>query len=90
MRHVMFLCLIVFGLSLGGFSFLPYSSAVDQDEGFQDLFNGKDFTGWKMFLPSDADPNNTWSVKDGENGHGTSGRYGKIPFSGPSASSGGV
>jgi len=30
------------------------------------LFNGKDFTGWKLFLPDEnADPANTWSVKDG-------------------------
>lgn len=31
-----------------------------------DLFNGKDFDGWKLFLPDEnADPANTWSVKDG-------------------------
>ena len=31
-----------------------------------DLFNGKDFEGWKLFLPdADADPADTWSVKDG-------------------------
>ncbi|HPO13252.1 MAG TPA: DUF1080 domain-containing protein [Candidatus Hydrogenedentes bacterium] len=30
------------------------------------LFNGKDFTGWKLFLPdAKADPAKTWSVKDG-------------------------
>ncbi len=30
------------------------------------LFNGEDFTGWKLFLPDEnADPADTWSVKDG-------------------------
>lgn len=30
------------------------------------LFNGVDFTGWKLFLPDKgADPFNTWSVRDG-------------------------
>lgn len=30
------------------------------------LFNGKDFTGWKLFLPDpEADPAATWSVKNG-------------------------
>lgn len=30
-----------------------------------ELFNGKDFAGWRLFLPGDADPKQTWSVKDG-------------------------
>jgi Domain of Unknown Function (DUF1080) len=45
-----------------------FSAATAADEGFVDLFNGKDFTGWKMFLDpkaKDADPAKTWSVKDG-------------------------
>jgi hypothetical protein len=29
------------------------------------LFNGRDFTGWKLFLPGDADVNKTWSIQDG-------------------------
>lgn len=29
------------------------------------LFNGSDFTGWKLFLPGDADVNKTWSIQDG-------------------------
>lgn len=30
------------------------------------LFNSKDFTGWKLFLPdAQADPAKTWTVKDG-------------------------
>jgi hypothetical protein len=42
--------------------------AADQGtaEGFQKLFNGKDFTGWKFVLATkDADPAKTWSVRDG-------------------------
>ena len=30
-----------------------------------DLFNGQDFTGWKLFTPGDADPAKTWSVENG-------------------------
>lgn len=30
------------------------------------LFNGEDFTGWKLFLPdANVDPKTVWSVKDG-------------------------
>jgi hypothetical protein len=39
--------------------------ADKDDEGFQDLFNGKDFTGWKTVLVGNTDPDKTWSVKDG-------------------------
>jgi len=35
------------------------------DEGFTDIFNGKDWTGWKTLLPKGADPEKTWSVMDG-------------------------
>ena len=35
--------------------------------GFKDLFNGKDLTGWKIFLKDEkADPTKTFVVKDGE------------------------
>jgi hypothetical protein len=48
-------------------SFLNLSAATDKDdEGFQELFNGKDMAGWNMFLPKSQDTNATWSVKDGE------------------------
>lgn len=30
-----------------------------------ELFNGKDFTGWKLFLPGDADVTKTWSIQNG-------------------------
>ena len=36
-----------------------------KDEGFTDLFNGKDFKGLKFEVPKGADPEKTWSVKDG-------------------------
>jgi hypothetical protein len=32
--------------------------------GFHSLFNGKDFTGWKFYLPG-GDVKKTWSIKDG-------------------------
>ncbi len=40
-------------------------AAEKDDEGFKDLFNGKDFTGWKTVLEGNTDPDKTWSVKDG-------------------------
>jgi hypothetical protein len=30
-----------------------------------ELFNGKDFAGWKLFLPGGADVTQTWSVENG-------------------------
>lgn len=30
-----------------------------------DLFNGKDFAGWKIFLPGGGNVTNTWSIHDG-------------------------
>lgn len=30
-----------------------------------DLFNGKDFTGWKFVMRSNAEPSKTWAVADG-------------------------
>jgi hypothetical protein len=42
----------------------PTSAADDKDEGFKELFNGKDFTGIK-FEVGKGDPMKTWSVKDG-------------------------
>jgi hypothetical protein len=44
---------------------LGNASAADKDdEGFKDLFNGKDFTGLKFEIGK-SDPAKTWSVKDG-------------------------
>lgn len=36
-----------------------------KDEGFTDLFNGKDLKGLKFFVPKGAEPEKTWIVKDG-------------------------
>jgi hypothetical protein len=43
------------------------ATAGDKDKGFKDLFNGKDLTGWKIFLKDGkADAGKTIVVKDGE------------------------
>src|SRR5690348_7284260 len=56
-------------LALAG---LPGAWTAAGDKGGKDewvkLFNGKDFTGWRIFLDprkKDADPKKIWSVKDG-------------------------
>src|SRR5437773_11122366 len=66
MSRIAFYFLAAVGLSFGCLYHVSPATDDKADEGFQDLFNGKDFTGWKMFLPGDADPEKTWSVKDGE------------------------
>ena len=55
---------------LAGTALLGSATAADdkKGEGFTDLFNGKDLTGWKIFSApraKDADAAKTWSVKDG-------------------------
>jgi hypothetical protein len=53
------LLLAVCGLALG-------ADDNKAPAGWTALFNGKDFTGLKFFLPGkDGDPAKTWSVKDG-------------------------
>jgi len=54
---------IVFGLVLGiGIIWLACSKPSQR----QMLFNGKDFTGWKLFIPGDSvDVKDVWSVQDG-------------------------
>jgi hypothetical protein len=65
MSRFAFYFLAAFGFSVGGL--YQVAAAADKDEdGFQALFNGKDFTGWKTFLPKNEDPDKTWSIKDGE------------------------
>ena len=51
---------------VAGLALLGPAPAADAD-GFTDLFNGKDFTGWKFFLDprGKAKPKDVWSVKDG-------------------------
>ncbi len=36
-----------------------------QEDGFESLFNGKDFSGIKFYLRDEKDPSKTFSVKDG-------------------------
>jgi hypothetical protein len=52
---------------LAGTVLFGSATAADdkKDEGFTDLFNGKDFTGWKVILQKDADPEKTLSVDKG-------------------------
>jgi len=51
---------------LMGLALLGAAPAEDsKDEGFTDLFNGKDLKGWKFQMPGKADPEKTWSVKEG-------------------------
>jgi hypothetical protein len=46
---------------------LPHLAGAGDKDGFKPLFNGKDLTGWKVFLKDDtADPAKTIVVKDGE------------------------
>src|SRR5262245_48100189 len=49
-----------------GVAWVHHASAGD--EGFKPLFNGKDLTGWKIFLKKDdkGDPDKAIVVKDGE------------------------
>jgi hypothetical protein len=58
--------LAVATLALGLLTRSP--AADDKASGFTPLFNGKDFTGWKIFLRNNADNNQTktFTVKDGE------------------------
>ena len=62
-------CLVLFALMLG-LVWMPHLRAGD-DKGFKPLFNGKDLTGWKLFLGQDpkrdtGDPKAAIVVKDGE------------------------
>src|SRR5262249_23070087 len=41
--------------------------AQEKGDGWVRLFNGKDFTGWRKFVAGNADPDKTWTVRDGVN-----------------------
>ncbi len=41
------------------------ASRGGEGEGWVELFNGTDLSGWKAFLPGGEDPAKTWSVADG-------------------------
>jgi hypothetical protein len=61
-RIVLRVVLAVAALLVG----LALTSPAADDKDFTPLFNGKDFTGWKFVLQKkDADPKDTWSIKDG-------------------------
>jgi hypothetical protein len=62
-RTLRTLCLIL-ALTLASSGLTAPAGAADKDEGFTDLFNGKDFSGLK-FEVGKSDPTKTWSVKDG-------------------------
>jgi hypothetical protein len=49
---------------LAGIAFLGPINGADDDKDFKDLFNGKDFSGFKFEIGK-SDPEKTWSVKDG-------------------------
>jgi hypothetical protein len=49
---------VAFGLSLS-------AQIQAGDDGFKDLFNGKDLGGWKTIVGGNADPEKVFSVKDG-------------------------
>jgi hypothetical protein len=59
-------CLTLSLLATAFFVLGPANGADDKkDEGFKDLFNGKDLTGFKFELQGKADPEKTFSVKNG-------------------------
>ena len=56
----------LFSLALACFTLMGLQIASAQDSGKGvELFNGKDFTGWKFFARTNADPMNTWSISNG-------------------------
>jgi hypothetical protein len=53
-------------LLAGTVLFTSATAAEDKkDEGFTNLFDGKDLSGWKVILQKDADPEKTLSVHEG-------------------------
>lgn len=56
---------MVFWLVLG-FVSLNAARSGAADAGFEDLFNGRDFTGWRFSLQKTGDPwPDNWKIKDG-------------------------
>ena len=56
-------CLTLIALLAGTVLFTAATAA--EDEGFTDLFDGKDLAGWKVILQKEADPEKTLSVREG-------------------------
>ena len=54
---------LVFGIA--GNCFADEAAKAVVPTSHVDLFNGKDFTGWKFVMRSNAEPANTWSITNG-------------------------
>jgi hypothetical protein len=52
-------------LAFAGRAFADDTQSVITPTNRIDLLNGKDFTGWKLYLPKDADVTKTWSIENG-------------------------
>jgi hypothetical protein len=59
MTRTLVLLATVFGTLASGLA------VPGQSDGWEKLFNGRDFTGWTIYLRDNADPAKTFSVKDG-------------------------
>jgi hypothetical protein len=61
----------LFGLVALGFGCLVATTSADDKDGWTPLFNGRDFTGWTLFIRPQKDPakkveaKDVWSVQDG-------------------------
>ena len=64
-RQILLASFAVATLILGA---LTRSPAADDKAGFTPLFNGRDFTGWKIFLQRNADnaQTKTFTIENGE------------------------
>jgi hypothetical protein len=65
MRFTGLLRYLTLAMLLAGTAMFASATAAEDKEGFSDLFDGKDLSGWKVILQKDADPAKTLSVHDG-------------------------
>ena len=57
---------VILALVLQTAAYGEAGDAACAEDGKIALFNGKDFSGWKLFIPdSQVDPKTVWSVRDG-------------------------
>jgi len=60
---------ILFSVALSCFAFVfvgcQTSKAQSSSAKGEELFNGKDFSGWTFYMRTNADPMKTWSISDG-------------------------
>lgn len=61
----LFFAMNLFGLLAGANCLAGETSAPIVPTGHIDLFNGKDFSGWKFVMRSNAEPAATWAVTNG-------------------------